>query len=219
MSDAQTRIQPDAAAPPAPATGAGPAAPGAPGGEHAEQEAETTMGDDSQVVVAEQPAPDAGAVQEQTIDELRAALAEAERLRDEYLDQAQRGRAEYHNLKRRSDEALAAALDRGGERLITQLLGVLDNFGYVMDATAEDDETHLAKGVRMVYADLLGVLEAAGLEPIPGVGSTFDPTVHEALLSEDSPEPVDEPVVTEVLRRGYRFKGRTLRPASVKVAR
>ena len=156
---------------------------------------------------------------ERDIDELRAALTEAERLRDEYLDQAQRGRAEYHNLKRRSDEALAAALDRGAERLLADLLGVLDNFGYVLDAIGEDDESQLAKGVRMVHAELFGALETAGLELIPGQGAAFDPTVHEALLSEESEQPLEEPVVTEVLRRGYRFKGRTLRPASVKVAR
>jgi len=156
---------------------------------------------------------------ERSPQELRAALAEAERLRDDYLDQAQRGRAEYQNLRRRSDEALRAALDRGAERLLTQLLGVLDNFQYVVDALDSDDETPLAKGVRMVHSDLYGALGAAGLESIPGVGAVFDPGLHEALLSEDSEEPLDEPVVSEVLRRGYRFKGRTLRPASVKVAR
>ncbi len=96
---------------------------------------------------------------------------------------------------------------------------MLDNFGYLVDAIDDDDETQLAKGVRMVHAELFGMLEAAGLEPIPGVGAVFDPLVHEALLSEESDQPLEEPVVTEVLRPGYRFKGRTLRPASVKVAR
>ncbi len=169
-------------------------------------------------IVSEGVAAEA-ALDERSPEELRAALADAESLRDTYLDQAQRSRAEYANLKRRSEEALSAALDRGAERLLGQLLGVLDNFGYVMDATAEDDESQLAKGVRMVHAELFNVLEAAGLEPIPGVGAVFDPLVHEALLSEESEEPLEQPVVTEVLRRGYRFKGRTLRPASVKVAR
>jgi len=143
----------------------------------------------------------------------------AERERDSYLDQLQRSRAEFANYKRRTSAELAAARDRGAEELLASLLGVLDNVGYVADAIAHEDETPLAKGVRLVYADLFGALEQAGLEPIPGVGTTFDPEVHEALLSEESPEPVDEPVVTEVLRRGYRFKGRTLRPASVKVVR
>jgi len=156
---------------------------------------------------------------ERSVEELRAALLEAERLRDQYLEQAQRGRAEYHNLKRRSDEALAVALDRGAERLLTSLLSVLDNYGYLVDAIGDDDDTQLAKGVRMVHGELFATLESAGLEPIPGVGATFDPQIHEALLSEESDQPLEEPVVAEVLRPGYRFKGRTLRPASVKVTR
>ncbi len=145
--------------------------------------------------------------------------SEAERERDAYLDQLQRSRAEFANYKRRTGSELAAARDRGAEGLLGSLLGVLDNVGYLADAIVDDDETPLAKGVRLVYADLFGALEQAGLQPIPGVGSTFDPAVHEALLSEEAAEPVEEPVVVEVLRRGYRFKGRTLRPASVKVAR
>jgi len=170
-------------------------------------------------IAAEDALSDLASADARSPEELRAALAEAERLRDEYLDQAQRGRAEYQNLRRRSDQALAAALDRGAQRLLTQLLGVLDNFGYVLDALDDDDETPLAKGVRLVHNDLSSALAAAGMEPIPGAGAVFDPGLHEALISEDSEEPLDEPVVSEVLRRGYRFKGRTLRPASVKVSR
>jgi molecular chaperone GrpE len=180
-------------------------------------EADVPAADDVDVAIEEAEAD--GKPDERSVEELRAALLEAERLRDSYLDQAQRSRAEYHNLRRRSDEALTAALDRGAERLLTQMFGVLDNFGYLTEATSEDDETQLAKGLRMVYSELFAALEGAGLEPISGVGSVFDPTVHDALLSEEAGEPLDEPVVIEVLRPGYRFKGRTLRPASVKVAR
>jgi len=214
-------IRPEATAPGAAAPGAEPGA----GAEAPEPTAEVVDADapaTSEVVtgeVVDDGADTAAAPDPRSPEELATALAEAERLRDVYLDQAQRGRAEYANLRRRSDEQLAAALDRGAERLITQLFGVLDNFGYVMDAIGDDDETQLAKGVRMVHAELFGMLEAAGLEPVQGVAAAFDPLVHEALLSEESDQPLEQPVVTEVLRRGYRFKGRTLRPASVKVAR
>ncbi len=176
------------------------------------------------VDAATAPASDAEVVDaEMDSDALRVALTEAVRQRDEYLDQAQRNRAEYLNLKRRSEEQLAAALDRGAERLLAQLLGVLDNLGYLVDAAAQEsqtgDETALAKGVSMVSGELFDVLGATGLEAVPGDGAPFDPRVHEALLSEESAEPLDEPVVTEILRRGWQFKGRVLRPASVKVAR
>jgi molecular chaperone GrpE len=228
MSDARTDFQQEPAGQtrpaPAPHDGAGAASPepnAAQGGAGPDQPAtsQPATADDEAVAEQETSLEEEKPDEERTLEELHSALEEAERLRDDYLDQAQRGRAEYQNLKRRTDEALAAALDRGAERLLSQLFGVLDNFGYVVDAISEDDEAQLAKGVRMVYSELYSALEGAGLQPIPGVGAPFDPEVHEALLSEESPDPLDEPVVIEVLRPGYRFKGRTLRPAAVKVLR
>jgi molecular chaperone GrpE len=67
-----------------------------------------------------------------------------------------------------------------------------------------------------VYAELLGVLERAGLERIETDGKPFDPNVHEAVLQEDGD---GEPVVSETMRTGYRMKGRVIRPAMVKVTR
>ncbi|MGH7644392.1 MAG: nucleotide exchange factor GrpE, partial [Gemmatimonadales bacterium] len=147
------------------------------------------------------------------------ALAEAERLRDEYLDQLRRARADYDNLNKRKTRELMDALDRGAAQLASQLLGALDNFSLALDAARSSEDEQLAKGVDMVHQGLFGVLAQAGLEEVPGVGSPFDPAWHEALAQVEAPEPVDEPVVAEVLRTGYRFKGRVLRPASVKVAR
>ena len=150
-------------------------------------------------------------------------LAEAERLRDEYLDQLRRARADYENLNKRKTRELMEALDRGAAVLVTQLLGVLDTFELALDAAQGSEDDKLVKGISMVHQGLLEVLQQAGLEEVPGVGEPFDPTWHEALMQVDASEAlgqaVDEPVVAEVLRPGYRFKGRVLRPASVKVAR
>jgi molecular chaperone GrpE len=170
-------------------------------------------------------------------DPLAAALAEAEHSRDEYLDHLRRERAEFENYRRRATRERMDALDRGAQQVVTDLLGVLDNFGFALRAASERDPSdQLAKGVQMVYGQLLDVLRRAGLEDIDGKGSVFDPNQHEAMMqvaaSDDEAvdqqassngHPVDpierEPVVVEVLRPGYRFKGRVLRPASVKVAR
>jgi molecular chaperone GrpE len=70
--------------------------------------------------------------------------------------------------------------------------------------------------VELVYAELLGVLERAGLEPIAALGEPFDPNVHEAVMQDDGPA---EPRVGGVLRTGWKLKGRMLRPAMVKVTR
>jgi molecular chaperone GrpE len=154
---------------------------------------------------------------------LETALAEAEQLRDDYLDQLRRARADYENLNKRKTRELMDALDRGAAALVARLLDVLDNFDLALDAARSSEDDQLVKGVKMVHAGLLDVLQQAGLEQVPGVGAPFNPVWHEALIQVDAAEalgePVDEPVVAEVLRTGYRFKGRVLRPASVKVAR
>lgn len=156
-------------------------------------------------------------------EELRAALAQAERLQGEYLDQLLRARADYENLNKRKTRELMDALDRGSAALVARLLDVLDNFALALDAARSSEDEQLAKGVGMVHAGLIDVLAQAGLEEVPGIGAPFDPTWHEGLVQVEATEvlgePVDEPVVAEVLRTGYRFKGQVLRPASVKVAR
>jgi molecular chaperone GrpE len=152
-------------------------------------------------------------------DDVTAQLAEVEKARDEYLDHLRRERAEFENFRKRSHKERMDALDRGAEQLLANLLPILDNFGFALDAAKASDDEQLAKGVEMVHGQLLDALRQAGLQEVPGIGETFDPIHHEAMLSEDADEPLEEPVVVEVLRTGYRFKGRVLRPASVKVAR
>ncbi|HVM00787.1 MAG TPA: nucleotide exchange factor GrpE [Egibacteraceae bacterium] len=156
-------------------------------------------------------------------EELLAALADTERERDEFVDYLRRERAEFENYRKRSARERLETLDRGAEQLAGSLLGVLDNFALALDAAESSPDEALAKGVQMVHTELLAALTNAGLEEIPGVGLPFDPEQHEALMQVDAAgelgREVDEPVVAEVLRRGYRFKGRVLRPASVKVAR
>lgn len=150
-------------------------------------------------------------------------LARAERERDEYLDALRRERAEFENFRKRTAKERLDAQARGAEQLAAGLLTVLDSFGLALDAAAKSSDEQLAKGVELVYAQFVTTLEQAGLEEVEGVGATFDPAMHEALLQVEAVEilgrEVDEPEVVEVLRRGYRFKGRVLRPAAVKVAR
>ncbi|HEX6256341.1 MAG TPA: nucleotide exchange factor GrpE [Euzebyales bacterium] len=150
-------------------------------------------------------------------DPAAAALAEVTQQRDTYLDHLRRERAEFENFRRRSQRERTQARDRGAEALISQLLGVLDNFGYVLEA-AKDSDDAVAKGVRMVHGELREILERAGLEDVPGVDAPFDPTWHDAVMQVEGETTDDgEPKVAQVLRSGYRFKGRVLRPASVAV--
>lgn len=182
--------------------------------------------DDAPSQPEEQSPAAAGAPGQESVDgegspssaELSAAALEAvTRERDTYLDHLRRERAEFENYRRRAIRERTEALDRGAEGLAEQLLSVLDNFGYVLEA-AKDHDDAVAKGVRIVYSELREVLARAGLEDVPGVGTPFDPRWHDAVMQVEGETTEDgEPIVAQVLRTGYRFKGRVLRPASVAV--
>lgn len=130
----------------------------------------------------------------------------------DYLSDLQRLQAEFSNYRKRMMRETAEASARGGERLVAQLLPVLDNFERAI-AHGEGGE-----GVELVFKELKAVLENAGLEEVPGEGSPFDPQIHEAVESRED-ESVTEELVRAVHRRGYTMNGKLLRAAMVGVAR
>jgi molecular chaperone GrpE len=133
--------------------------------------------------------------------------------RDEYLDHVRRIQADFDNYRKRMLRDQTLHLERATEGLVEQLLPVLDAFELAL-LNAGSDPERLRKGVELVYSELLGVLEKAGLERIDAHGKPFDPTEHEAVMHVEG----GEPGICDVVRTGYRLKGRVLRPAMVKVA-
>jgi molecular chaperone GrpE len=145
--------------------------------------------------------------------EERAALLEKER--DEYLNDLRRVAAEFENYRKRvarDQESLAA---RAHERLVKELLPVLDDLERALEAASEHQEAKLEEGVRLVHRELREALAKEGLVEIETNGR-FDPHVHEALLSQPSEE--DDGAVLEVLQKGYRLGDRVLRPARVVIS-
>lgn len=130
----------------------------------------------------------------------------------DYLADLQRLQAEFSNYRKRMMRETAEASARGAERIVAQLLPVLDNFERAI-AHGEGGE-----GVELVFKELKAVLENAGLEEVPGEGLPFDPQVHEAVESRED-ESVTEEVVRAVHRRGYTMNGKLLRAAMVGVSR
>lgn len=130
----------------------------------------------------------------------------------DYLGDLQRLKAEFDNYRKRMMRESAEASARGAERLVAQLLPVLDNFERAI-AHGEGGE-----GVELVFKELRAVLENAGVEEVPGEGASFDPQVHEAVETRED-ESVTEEVVRAVHRRGYKMNDKLLRAAMVGVAR
>jgi molecular chaperone GrpE len=153
---------------------------------------------------AEAPAPD-------DAGELDAATRE----RDEYLDALQRLKAEFDNYRKREARLQSERASHAAERLVKELLPVLDDLERALEAAAQHEEAKLEEGVALVHRELRDALTREGLEEIATDGA-FDPHVHEALLSQ--PSQADEGSVIEVVQKGYRLGDRVLRPARVVIA-
>jgi molecular chaperone GrpE len=160
--------------------------------------------------------------EEAAASELEADLAKLTQLeseRDEYLDTLRRVQAEFENYRKRVIKEQTALVDRATEGLLERLLPVLDSFELALknlDTADSDDIENVRKGVELVHAELLGVLEKTGLSRIEAEGKPFDPNVHEAVMQDEGEGDL---VVADVLRPGYTLRGRVLRPAMVKVTR
>jgi len=126
-----------------------------------------------------------------------------------FLADLQRVTADFANFRRQTEKRHADLVKQAGSRLAMQLLPVLDAFDAAVAHGSED--------VEPIRSQLLLVLEREGLEHIGDPSEPFDPNRHEAAMHEPAEEGQQEPVVAEVLRTGYAWNGRVLRPAMVKV--
>ena len=127
--------------------------------------------------------------------------------RDEFKDIALRVQADFENYRKRAAVQLTDEVDRSTGRIVEAMLPVLD--------ACEAAVAHGVEGVENIWSSLLGTLQKSGLEALDLQGQPFDPALAEAVLHEEGDG--GEAVVVEVLRTGYRWKGRVLRAAMVKV--
>ena len=147
--------------------------------------------------------------------ELEERLAEVERERDEYLNDLKRVAADFENYRKRVARDQQGLVARAHERLVKELLPVLDDLERALEAAAQHEEAKLEEGVRLVHRELVEALAREGLVEVETDGQ-FDPHVHEALVSQPSEQ--EDGSVIEVLQKGYRLGDRVLRPARVVVS-
>jgi len=148
-------------------------------------------------------------------DPMEALQAE----RDDLMARLQRTAADYANYQKRIQREITEARDFANVRIITQLLSVLDDMERALEAAGDgcDQDDPLLVGMKLVHDKALEVLGGFGMEIIEAVGQPFDPEAHAALMQQPSDEHPAQTVLQE-LQRGYKLKGRTIRPASVIVS-
>jgi molecular chaperone GrpE len=164
------------------------------------------MTDEAHVHQEEAPVEQSGEV-----DVLAALTAE----RDEAIDRWKRTAADFDNFRKRATREREEYVTLANERLVKELLPILDDLERALVAATEHQEAALEDGVRLVHQSLEGLLSRQGLKEIDAVGK-FDPHVHEALLSQ--PSEAEEGSVIDVVQKGYKLGDRVVRPARVVVA-
>jgi molecular chaperone GrpE len=142
-------------------------------------------------------------------------LEQAQRERDEFLDMGRRVQAEFDNYRKRVAREQQESAARAAERLVKQLVPLLDDLERARDAALEHGELKVGDGVRLVHRSLADLLSREGLVEVPTEG-LFDPHTQEALLSQPSEEP--EGTVLQVMQKGYALGKHVLRPARVIVS-
>jgi molecular chaperone GrpE len=146
-------------------------------------------------------------------EELKALREERDQLREEVL----RRRADFENYRRRVERDRHTAAQEALASVFREIVGTVDNLERALSVIGAPEE--LREGVELTYRELMGLLEAHDVVAVDPVGGeAFDPTLHQALLHEPAPG-FSEGSVAEVLRKGYSFGERLLRPALVKVAK
>ncbi|MDP4159530.1 MAG: nucleotide exchange factor GrpE [Bacillota bacterium] len=149
---------------------------------------------------------------------LEAELVQAKAKADENYDHLQRLQAEFDNYRKRTIKEKTEIIKYASERLVGELLPVLDNFERATSAAqVNSDFSSFSQGVEMILRQLQTALGKEGLKAMEVVGQPFDPNLHDAVLRVESDEHPENTVVEE-LQKGYYLKDKVLRPSMVKVS-
>lgn len=149
------------------------------------------------------------------IAKLNQDLEEQKKKADEYVDSLKRNMAEFDNFKKRMNKEKESLYTSILSDVISNLLPVIDNFEKAKEAECTDNT--YKTGVSMIYNQLIELLAKQGVEKIPDIGETFNPDVHEAVMSVQDVSKGEKEIV-EVFRTGYRLKDKVVRHSLVKVA-
>jgi molecular chaperone GrpE len=152
------------------------------------------------------------------VDLLNEKIAELERQTIQLKDQLLRKAAEFDNYKRRTENDFAALTKFAGENIISQLLPVLDDFNRSLKSVKEKRENDsFTKGIELIYAKLLKVLEAQGLKTMDVVGKEFSVDLHDALMQMPRAD-VPPHTILEEVDKGYMLFDKVIRHAKVVVS-
>ena len=125
---------------------------------------------------------------------------------------------EFQNYKKRVAKEKNDIREYATEKLVMELLPVLDNFERALAASAEDDPAGYAKGMELIFTQMVTELQKSGLAEVEAEGQDFDPTKHNAVMTEENEE-LESGKVSKVLQKGYALNDKVIRPSMVAVTK
>ena len=153
---------------------------------------------------------------EEPAKEAEAKESEAEKKLADLNAKYMRLMADFQNQKKRFDKEKADLYQYANEKIVKSLLDVIDNFERALEAS-KDADPKLFEGMEMIFNQLMGALEKAGVSEIKALGEEFDPNFHNAVMMEETDE-YESNKVSGVMQKGYTLNSRVIRPSMVKVA-
>jgi len=155
---------------------------------------------------------------EEELSKTRKVVKEKDNLSEEYLKHLERLQADFDNYKKRQEKKQKEFIEFANERLLNNLLSVVDNLERALDSTKNNKNAKAIKeGVNNTLKEFNAILNKEGVKPIQSIGHRFDPYKHEAVMKTET-DKYSEDIVTEEFQKGYYIKSKVLRPAMVKVA-
>ena len=152
------------------------------------------------------------------LSETKKVVQEKDNLSQEYLKQLERLQADFDNYKKRQEKKQREFIEFANERLINNLLSVIDNLERALDSTKNEKDTKaIREGINNTLKEFYNILKKEGVVPMESIGHRFDPYKHEAVMRIDT-DKYSEDTVIEEFQKGYYIKSKVLRPAMVKVA-
>jgi molecular chaperone GrpE len=156
-------------------------------------------------------------VNNKQVEELREGLDKEKKRTDELLSRLQYAQADLENFKKRCDKQIEDVRKYGNERIIIELLDVVDELELaIKSGRSSNSKDVVVQGVEMTLKKLKKVLENEGVSPIQCVGQPFDPSKHDAVAKIEK-EDAEECTIVEEVRKGYAMREKVIRPSTVKV--
>ena len=154
--------------------------------------------------------------EKEAAEEKEEAKAEEEKQSEDLQTQYLRLAADFQNFRRRTEKEKQDLYQFANEKIVSDLLAVIDNFERAMDAAPADDK--FAEGMGLILKQLLELLKKNNVEEIESLGKPFDPNFHNAVMTEES-EDAESGTIIKVFQKGYVLNSKVVRPAMVSVAK